>query len=378
MNDLRAEQQQKMINKMMEKFESVITASNVPSTNTSISSTSIPLSSTTHSLSNPNSSIPLSSHSNAFVPPSSHTNAFVPPSSHSNSYVPSTSIPNGYVPSSYSYSSSSPSFTIPMKDVKSESLSFNIHLLPHHLDHLLDQHHHHHLKEDQDHENQNQYHHQRSNYQEKKRKLSRERENWRKNEEEIFELAYDQDPFSSYNAFLTQRELYFPLLKYGHMYVGVYTLLSEAGRICEYIRFMIMSEADERLYPRATIRWYKYMLSKCDIDNKSYDKIRPVSDHSIAFPQISYDDRDARFSVPDTDVNDLPLQPHALVGVPTSLYTGTRPLIKFISSSSLFETIYRILFAEYEKEENKDKNRIFIFSSSSSSSSHIIIHIISY
>ena len=157
------------------------------------------------------------------------------------------------------------------------------------------------------------------------------------------------------------------------MYEDTFTLLSESGRLCEYIRFMIISGANQQLYPAATKRWMKYQLYKITGEEQDGKVPRTVSDKSVSFPQISYDENDARFNPPNSETPDLPVCPHALLGVPVTLYPGTLKTIKFTTASQIFELLYHdicssIRAKDVKSDENEENYDITTSSSSSSSS----------
>ena len=171
---------------------------------------------------------------------------------------------------------------------------------------------------------------------EEKKVIKKERQ-LEKDEEEIYENVSDDDPYLSYNAFLVLREKYYPYNKNIKLYEDNYSLLCESGRFCEYIRFMLVCDADKRLYSSATKRWcdFKFATYTGTLTNKQ----RVVSDNVIIVPQLSYDDRDIRFNVINSETNDLPASPYALLGVPTSLYKGISKTIKYTTATEIFNII---------------------------------------
>src|SRR6185312_1480992 len=134
-----------------------------------------------------------------------------------------------------------------------------------------------------------------------------------RDEEERYESVYDEDPYESYAAFLIKRQQYYPLERNEYVYDNRFTLYSESGRLCEYIRFMIMCAADEKLYPPSTKRWYDFKVSECTGQKQNQHVVR---DSAVIFPQLSLDDRDVRFNVKSSEDADLPINPYALLGTP--------------------------------------------------------------
>jgi hypothetical protein len=160
-----------------------------------------------------------------------------------------------------------------------------------------------------------------------------------RDEEEIYESVSDDDPYASYLAFLIKRQQLYPFERNEYVYDNSFTLYSESGRLCEYIRFMIMCAADEKLYPPSTRRWYDFKVSEFTGSIKKQHQ-RDVKDTAVIFPQLSLDDRDVRYNVKSSEDADIPINSYALLGTPVSLHAGTRKTLKFTTASKIFEVLY--------------------------------------
>jgi hypothetical protein len=156
-----------------------------------------------------------------------------------------------------------------------------------------------------------------------------------RDEEEIYESVSDDDPYASYLAFLIKRQQLYPFERNEYVYDNSFTLYSESGRLCEYIRFMIMCAADEKLYPPSTRRWYDFKVSEFTGSIKKQHQ-RDVKDTAVIFPQLSLDDRDVRYNVKSSEDADIPINSYALLGTPDE--TCLRSLISFI-----LHTIFMVL-----------------------------------
>ena len=132
-----------------------------------------------------------------------------------------------------------------------------------------------------------------------------------------------------------------------------------------------MSGANDKLCPSSMKRWMNYQLYKITGEKQNNKQPRKVLDLSIQFPSLSYDERDIRYQTPNNETNDLPMNPCALLGVPTTLYLGTLKTIKYTTPSEIFKLIYDICTSVYNKNNNDDEHeqKYDVSSSSSSTSS---------
>lgn len=142
--------------------------------------------------------------------------------------------------------------------------------------------------------------------------------------EKIYNDSIDDNPFTSYNAFLICRQNYFPVSEFPELYDRKYSLLCQRGRVYEYLRFMIVSGCTELLYPLDTKRWYDYFQYYMGIKPTTSSRLTVIDHKQVKIPSLTYDDRDAKLLVSCDSDNDLPPNPFTLSGVPKSLYVNCR------------------------------------------------------
>ena len=173
-------------------------------------------------------------------------------------------------------------------------------------------------------------------------------------EAKVYETISEMNPYESYNAYVCIREKLYPFFdknnNINNMYDNRFTLLSESGRVFEYVRFMILCDADQRLYPPTSKAWMENRLSSIFDSRSKKNRSTSVSDNIVMIPQLSRDDRDVRYNVSRSGDVDLPVSPFAFFGVPNAIYQHARiPASTPTSMSTLLISLYE----EWKEMMNK-------------------------
>jgi hypothetical protein len=127
----------------------------------------------------------------------------------------------------------------------------------------------------------------------------------------------EQGPYESYNAWLAQREKAFPFKKMKmRYYLPRYTLMSFNGRMCEYVRFGIVTGFPSVLYPSRCRKWWDWMLVKHRVVEHTTEQ--RVATKALIIPPFMYHASDV--IVPQHgDSPDLPPNPRSLRFLPEEL-----------------------------------------------------------
>ena len=139
----------------------------------------------------------------------------------------------------------------------------------------------------------------------------------RKSTENDDSIVYDHEEEDSYMKWLLLRERLFPIKKYPKLYSTRHTLLSYAGRVWEYIRTLVSTRGNSKLFPSVWVQKYKYEATQMNL--ATYPKIRKVESRSLVLPIWSVDERDIILSTRNITDNDIPPHNFTLSELPTEL-----------------------------------------------------------